>query len=136
MQNINGATAEDQHTFQFPGVGTLIATKEDGIYLRIDFVPDLTPECQETKRWPTEPSLIATVALHHMLAEYRSPDDDDYEVGPLVLVEDGTNGDVAAYAYIPEPGHVEVYADLVGHILTVRDARPRRVSSDGKVEHD
>ena len=136
MQNIGGRIAEDQHTFQFPGVGNLIATKEGGIYLRIDFVPDPTPECPETDRWPAKPSLIATVAIHHMLAEYRDPDDEDHDVGPLVLVEDGMNGDVAAYAYIPEPGRVEVYADGLDRVLTVKDSRPRRVNSAGEIEDD
>ena len=111
MKDIGGMKAEDQHVFTYPGAGKLIATKEGGIYLRIDFVPDPTPECPETDRWPAKPSLIATVALHHMFSETRTAKTEDYEVGPLVLVEDGTGGDVAAYAYIPEPGRVEVHAD-------------------------
>lgn len=136
MQNIGGRIAEDQHTFEFPGVGNLIATKEGGIYLRIDFVPDLTPECPETAGWPTEPSLIATVLLDYMMAERRTPKTEDYKVGPVVLVEDGTGVDVAAYAYIPEPGRVEVYADGLDRILTVKDSRPHRVNSAGEIEYD
>lgn len=132
MQAIGGAVPEDQHVFDFPGVGKLIATKEMGDLLRIDFVPDLeTPECSETLRWPAEPSLIATVALHHMLAETRSPDDESYEVGPAVFIEDGTGGDVAAYAYIPTPGHVEITADLLGPVLRVLGGTARRLNSAG-----
>lgn len=132
MQAIGGAVPEDQHVFDFPGVGKLIATKEMGDLLRIDFVPDReSPECPETLRWPADPSLIATVALHHMLAATRSPDDESYEVGPAVFIEDGTGGDVAAYAYIPTPGHVEITADLLGPVLRVLGGTARRLNSAG-----
>lgn len=139
MQAIGDAEPEDQHVFDFPGVGKLIATKEMGDFLRIDFVPDLVaPECPETLRWPAEPSAIATVAMHHLTVDSRSPDDDDYENGPMVIVNDGTNGDPAVYVNIPEPGRAEVTADIVGRILSVTDGWPRRVkvNPDGSVEYD
>ena len=139
MQAIGGAVPEDQHVFEFPGVGKLIATKECGDYLRIDFVPDLeTPECPETRLWPAEPSLLVTVALHHMTEAMRIEEKDkkDHDTGPVIIVQDGMYEDPAAYAYIPRPGRCDVHADLLGQVLTVTDSRPRRVNSAGKIEND
>ena len=139
MQDIGGQKAEDQHVFDFPGVGKLIATKECGDYLRIDFFPDLeTPECPETRLWPAVPSLLVTVALHHMTAAMRieEKDEDDHDTGPVVIVQDGLYEDPAAYAYIPYPGRCEVHADLIGRVLTVEDSRPRRVNSANEIEYD
>lgn len=142
MQAIGGAKPEDQHVFDFPGVGKLIATKECGDYLRIDFVPDLEA-LPQIQRWPAEPSLLVTVALHHMaqsermaLEDATDEGDEDIHDGPVIIVQDGMYDDPAAYAYIPYPGRCDVHADLVGHILTVTDARPKRVNSAGKIEYD
>lgn len=139
MRDIGEMVAEDQHVFDFPGVGKLIATKECGDFLRIDFIPDLvTPECPETRLWPAEPSLLATVALHHMTEAMRieEKDEEDHDTGPVVIVQDGLYEDPAAYAYIPYPGRCDVHADLLGHVLTVTDSRPKRVNSAGKIEDD
>jgi hypothetical protein len=142
MQAIGGGEPEDQHVFDFPGVGKLIATKECGDYLRIDFVPDLEA-LPKIRRWPATPSLLATVALHHMaqsermaLEDATDEGDEDIDDGPVIIVQDGLHEDPAAYAYIPYPGRCDVHADGLNRVLTVIGARPYRVNSAGKVEYD
>lgn len=142
MQAIGGAEPEDQHIFDFPGVGKLIATKEMGDLLRIDFVPDLEA-LPQIRRWPATPSLLVTVGLHHMAQSERmaledATDEGDEKIddGPVIIVQDGLYEDPAAYAFIPYPGRCDVHADLIGRVMTVTDSRPKRVNSAGKIEYD
>lgn len=111
MRPSGGITPEDQHTFVFPGIGKLIVSQEWEDFLRIDFVPDSNPVCPETANWPSDPSLIATIGLHHMtigerLSDQRTGFQRTYEVGPTVVVESGDNGDPHAIYFIPRPGEV------------------------------